>query len=150
VGGSFWQPYFVAIWFSLTYLYPNFDNINADSLCAPREHSYQLLYTFSTFTGGRQVGPAAKKEHTHIIKVNLVIDKLLKKSYIIIKTKWKEHMTDKNKYRNVSLTHPTYRVLIGLSKVLLPDAKLSISKTIESLANEKAKRLNGKSKIQEK
>jgi hypothetical protein len=56
-------------------------------------------------------------------------------------------MTDKNKYRNVSLTHPTYRVLIGLSKVLLPDAKLSISKTIESLANEKAKRLNGKSKI---
>ena len=59
-------------------------------------------------------------------------------------------MTDKNKYRNVSLTHPTYRVLIGLSKVLLPDAKLSISKTIESLANEKAKRLNGKSKIQEK
>jgi hypothetical protein len=59
-------------------------------------------------------------------------------------------MTDKNKYRNVSLTHPTYRVLIGLSKVLLPDAKLSISKTIESLANEKAKRLNGKSKIKEK
>ena len=59
-------------------------------------------------------------------------------------------MTDKNKYRNVSLTHPTYRVLIGLSKVLLPDAKLSISKTIESLANEKAKRLNGKSKIQKK
>ena len=59
-------------------------------------------------------------------------------------------MTDKNKYRNVSLTHPTYKVLIGLSKILLPDAKLSISKTIESLANEKAKKLNGKDKIQEK
>ena len=40
----------------------------------------------------------------------------------------------------------TYKVLIALSKVLLPDAKLSISKTIESLANEKAKKLNGKIK----
>ena len=59
-------------------------------------------------------------------------------------------MTDKNKYRNVSLTHLTYKVLISLSKILLPDAKLSISKTIESLANEKAKKLNGKDKIQEK
>ena len=59
-------------------------------------------------------------------------------------------MTDKNKYRNVSLTHPTYKILINLSKILLPDAKLSISKTIESLANEKAKKLNGKDKIQEK
>jgi hypothetical protein len=29
----------------------------------------------------------------------------------------------------------------------LPDAKLSISKTIESLANEKARKLNGKVKI---
>ena len=59
-------------------------------------------------------------------------------------------MTDKNKYRNVSLLHATYNVLIRLSKILLPDAKLSISKTIESLANEKAKKLNGKDKIQEK
>ena len=56
-------------------------------------------------------------------------------------------MTDITKYRNVSLTHDTYKVLIGLSKVLLPDAKLSISKTIESLANEKAKKLNGKVKL---
>jgi hypothetical protein len=55
-------------------------------------------------------------------------------------------MTDITKYRNVSLTHDTYKTLIGLSKVLLPDAKLSISKTVESLANEKAKRLNGKNK----
>jgi len=54
-------------------------------------------------------------------------------------------MTDKNKYRNVSLTHPTYKVLINLSKILLPDAKLSISKTVEALANEKDKKLNGKS-----
>ena len=55
-------------------------------------------------------------------------------------------MTDITKYRNVSLTHETFKVLIALSKVLLPDAKLSISKTIESLANEKAKKLNGKIK----
>ena len=50
------------------------------------------------------------------------------------------------KYRNVSLTKETYKVLEQLSKVILPDAKLSISKTIESIANEKAKKLNGKLK----
>ena len=55
-------------------------------------------------------------------------------------------MTDITKYRNVSLTHETYKVLINLSKVLLPDAKLSISKTVECIAIEKAKKLNGKSK----
>ena len=55
-------------------------------------------------------------------------------------------MTDITKYRNVSLTHETYKTLIALSKVLLPDAKLSISKTIESIANEKVKKLNGKIK----
>ena len=55
-------------------------------------------------------------------------------------------MTDITKYRNVSLTHETYKTLIALSKVLLPDAKLSISKTIEALTNEKAKKLNGKIK----
>ena len=55
-------------------------------------------------------------------------------------------MTDITKYRNVSLTHNTYKTLINLSKVLLPETKLSISKTIESLANEKAKKLNGQIK----
>ena len=55
-------------------------------------------------------------------------------------------MTDITKYRNVSLTHETYKKLISLSKVLLPDAKLSISKTIKSIANEKAKTYNGKLK----
>ena len=55
-------------------------------------------------------------------------------------------MTDITKYRNVSLTHETYKTLINLSKVLLTDAKLSISKTVECLANEKAKKLNGKIK----
>jgi exopolysaccharide biosynthesis protein len=55
-------------------------------------------------------------------------------------------MTDMSKYKNVSLTKQTYKTLESLSKVLLPDAKLSVSKTIESLANEKAKKLNGKVK----
>ena len=55
-------------------------------------------------------------------------------------------MTDTTKYRNASLTDTTYNTLTKLSKVLLPDAKLSISKTIEALANEKAKKLNGKIK----
>tara|TARA_R100001443_G_C3275827_1_gene159131 strand:+ start:31 stop:204 length:174 start_codon:yes stop_codon:yes gene_type:complete len=55
-------------------------------------------------------------------------------------------MTDINKYRNVSLTKETYSTLEKLSKVLLPDAKLSISKTVECIANEKAKKLNGKLK----
>ena len=55
-------------------------------------------------------------------------------------------MTDMSKYKNVSLTKETYKILESLSKVLLPDAKLSISKTIEAIANEKAKKLNGKIK----
>ena len=55
-------------------------------------------------------------------------------------------MTDMSKYKNVSLTKETYRVLEALSKVLLPDGKLSISKTIECITNEKAKKLNGKIK----
>ena len=50
------------------------------------------------------------------------------------------------KYKNVSLTKETYATLDKLSKTLLPDAKLSIAKTIESIANEKAKKLNGKIK----
>ena len=55
-------------------------------------------------------------------------------------------MTDISKYRNVSLTKETYAILDKLSKILLPDAKLSISKTIESIANEKVRKLNGKVK----
>ena len=56
-------------------------------------------------------------------------------------------MTVMSKYKNVSLQKETYSVLEALSKVLLPDGKLSISKTIEVIANEKARRLNGKVKI---
>ena len=53
-------------------------------------------------------------------------------------------MTDISKYRNVSLTHDTYKTLIKLSKILLPDATLSISKTIESIANEKSEEIKWK------
>ena len=55
-------------------------------------------------------------------------------------------MTDMSKYKNVSLSKETYAVLEKLSKVILPDGKLSIAKTIEVLTNEKARRLNGKVK----
>ena len=55
-------------------------------------------------------------------------------------------MTDITKYRNVSLQHATYNTLIKISKVLLPDTELSISKTIEVIAKEKEKKLNGKIK----
>ena len=54
-------------------------------------------------------------------------------------------MTDISKYRNVSLTHEAYNTLKKLSKVLLPGGTpLSISKTIEKIANEKVRKLNGK------
>ena len=69
----------------------------------------------------------------------------MRKSYIL-NQKRKENMTDISKYRNVSLTHATYNTLVRLSKTLLPDARLSISKTVEALANEKDKKLNGKSR----
>ena len=53
-------------------------------------------------------------------------------------------MTNSHKYRNVSLTHDAYRQLINLSNAIVPHVKLSISKTIESLANEKSKQLKSK------
>ena len=55
-------------------------------------------------------------------------------------------MTDMSKYKNVSLSKETYKVLEQLSEVILPDAKLSVAKTIETIANEKARKLNGKIK----
>ena len=53
-------------------------------------------------------------------------------------------MTDMTKYKNVSLSKETYATLDKLSKIIFPDAKLSVAKT--ALANEKAKKLNGKFK----
>jgi len=64
----------MAILLSLIYLYPILVINNKDSLCAVREHSYQLLNCSGYFIGGRQAPEPPKKEHTHIIKVNLVID----------------------------------------------------------------------------
>ena len=55
-------------------------------------------------------------------------------------------MTDMSKYRNVSLTREMYAKLDKLSRLLYPGLKLSIAKTIETIANEKAKKLNGKFK----
>ena len=55
-------------------------------------------------------------------------------------------MTDMSKYKNVSLSKETYAILEKMSKELLPDAKLSVAKTIETIANEKARKLNGKVK----
>ena len=82
-----------------------------------------------------------------IIKlINIFIDNPILSSIYGLLT-WKETlMTDMSKYKNVSLTKETYAILDKLSKVLLPDAKLSVAKTIESLANEKARKLNGKIK----
>ena len=48
-------------------------------------------------------------------------------------------MTDYTKYRNVSLSHDTYQKLIILSESIVPDGKLSISKTVETIAKEKLK-----------
>jgi len=55
-------------------------------------------------------------------------------------------MTDITKYRNVSLTHHAYSQLEDLSKVIVPGVKLSISKTVESLAADKKRKLNGRTK----
>ena len=46
-------------------------------------------------------------------------------------------MTDYKKYRNVSLSNETYEKLIVLSKSIIPNVKLSISKTIETVTKEK-------------
>ena len=48
-------------------------------------------------------------------------------------------MTDCTKYRNVSLSHETYQKLIILSESIVPDVKLSISKTVETITKEKLK-----------
>lgn len=55
-------------------------------------------------------------------------------------------MTDITKYRNVSLSHHAYDQLEKLSKIIVPGVKLSISKTVESLAADKAQKINGKAK----
>jgi hypothetical protein len=56
-------------------------------------------------------------------------------------------MTDITKYRNISVTHKVYSVLESISKIAgkqIGVDKLSISKTVETLATKEKKRLNGK------
>lgn len=53
-------------------------------------------------------------------------------------------MTDITKYRNISVTHKVYNDLITISKAQIPGVKLSVSKTVETLATKEKKRLNGK------
>jgi|TARA_R100000742_G_C4268954_1_gene87380 hypothetical protein len=53
-------------------------------------------------------------------------------------------MTDTTKYRNISVTHKVYGDLEKISQAQIPGVKLSISKTVETLATKEKKRLNGK------
>ena len=46
-------------------------------------------------------------------------------------------MTDKAKYRNVSLSHSTHEKLLKLSSELIKPATLSISKTVEMIVLER-------------
>ena len=81
----------VARLLSLTSLYPILDINCKDSLCAARVHSYHVSYRAGTRTGGIHTLGILKKEHTHIVKVNFIIDNLLKKSYIIVQMKGTQH-----------------------------------------------------------
>ena len=55
-------------------------------------------------------------------------------------------MTDITKYKNVSLSHSTYELIDKIRKKMVPDIILSRSQTINILAKEKVKKLNGKLK----
>ena len=46
-------------------------------------------------------------------------------------------MTDKAKYRNVSLSYSTHEALLKLSRELIKPATLSISKTVEVIVLER-------------
>ena len=115
----------------------------SDSSYPKVKQSYLVLNVSGQSNGGMH-SPATLEQ---IIKLNKIFIDNPIKSPIYELLKWKEtRMTDMSKYKNVSLTKETYKILESLSKILLPDAKLSIAKTIESIANEKAKKLNGKIK----
>ena len=53
-------------------------------------------------------------------------------------------MTDISKYKNVSLSKETYLKIDKIRKIMVPNAVISRSQTINILVNEKAKQLNGK------
>ena len=56
-------------------------------------------------------------------------------------------MTDITKYRNVSLTHETYKEGHFLSTVLFDGLKVSMSQLIESLISKKIEELDLKDKV---
>ena len=56
-------------------------------------------------------------------------------------------MTDITKYRNVSLTHETYKEGHFLSTVLFDGLQVSMSQLIESLISKKIEELNLKDKV---
>jgi len=55
-------------------------------------------------------------------------------------------MTDKTKYKNVSLSHSTHQALVKLSKELIKPAKLSIAKTVEKIVLERNLKLTNQQK----
>ena len=56
-------------------------------------------------------------------------------------------MTDITKYRNVSLTHETYKEGHFLSTILFDGLQVSMSQVIESLTSKKIEELNLKDKV---
>ena len=63
----------MAILLSLIYLYPILVINNKDSLCAVREHSYQLLNCTGYSMGCKQAGGPPKNEHTQIVKIYFIV-----------------------------------------------------------------------------
>ena len=55
-------------------------------------------------------------------------------------------MTDISKYKNVSLSKDTYAKIDRLRRILVPNAIVSRSQTVNILVKEKVQKLNGKLK----
>ena len=55
-------------------------------------------------------------------------------------------MTDISKYKSVALSHASCDKLDKVRKVLVPTITISRAKALDTLINEKAKKLNGKLK----
>ena len=89
----------------------------------------------------------AKKEHTHSIKVNFIIDNP-KENYILSYKNERKlyYMTDISKYKNVSLSKDTYSKIDRLRRAIVPNTIISRSQTVNILVNEKVEKLNGKGK----
>ena len=53
-------------------------------------------------------------------------------------------MTDFSKYKNITVDNDTYATITKLQTKIAPDVKLSRSQVVKTLANEKARKLNGR------